>query len=297
MMELSLVIVNYNTAHCVGACLASIERHLADVPHEVCVVDNASVDDSVALLQREYRHVRLLCNERNLGFAAGINRAVHATTGRHVLWLNPDSALRDGGIVELLRFLNANPRVGIVGPRIVNADDSLQLSCRSFPSYRTALFHRYALLTRLFPGNRFSDQYLLTNWDHTSVRQVDWVSGACLLHRRQLWEELDGLDERFFMYCEDVDFCLRARQAGWQTWFHPGMCVRHDIAGSSRSGRVRATLVRHQSMWRYYRKHFGPNPVKDLAVGAAVGLRCGWLLAAGVARQGGRISGESGVHS
>jgi hypothetical protein len=274
-MDLSIVIVNYNAAQFLGRCLTSIAAHLAGIEHEVCVVDNASSDGSLELVKRAFPQVQLVASGRNLGFAAGVNVGLRHTSGRYVLWLNPDSEMLDDGMAELLRYLNTEAGVGIVGSQIVDPDGGLQLSCRSFPSYRTALFNRYSLLTRWFPKNRYTRQYLFTDWDHSTIHEVDWVSGACLLHRRQLIQEIGELDEQFFMYNEDVDFCLRAKKAGWKVHYHPGMRVLHHIAGSSRQVPVRMIIERHRSMWRYYAKHFPRHPVKDALVSLGIGGRCG----------------------
>jgi len=278
-MDLSIIIVNYNTAPYLAPCLASIGAHLADVRYEVCVVDNASTDGSATVIHRQFPHVQLIASDRNLGFAAGLNLGLRHTSGQVALWLNPDSELLDVGMAKLLQYLDEHPDVGILGPQILDADGGIQLSSRSFPSYRTALFHRYSLITRWFPNNRYSRHYLHSDWDHNTVHQVDWVSGACLLHRRRILDDIGWLDERFFMYCEDVDFCLRARQAGWKVTYHPGAQVLHHIAGSSRRHPSRMALERHRSMWRYYAKHFRRNVLKDAVVGAAIWARCGWTMA------------------
>jgi len=278
-MDLSVIIVNYNAGRFLPRCLASIEAGLDGIEHEVCVVDNASSDGSVPLIASQFPFVQLIANDRNLGFAAGVNRGLEKTSGRYVLWLNPDTEILDGGMAELLRYLNGEPKVGIIGPQIVDPDGGIQLSCRSFPSYRTALFHRYSLMTRWLPGNRYSRQYLHTGWDHATIREVDWVSGACLLHRREVLDDIGGLDERFFMYCEDVDVCLRARQAGWRVHYHPGLRVLHHIAGSSRRSPSLMVVERHRSMWRYYAKHFPRNPLKDAAMAAGIWGRCVWMVA------------------
>ncbi|MGH7775218.1 MAG: glycosyltransferase family 2 protein [Candidatus Binatia bacterium] len=278
-MDLSVIIVNYNAASYLARCLTSIESCLSGITYEICLVDNASTDGSRILIGDRFPSLQLIANDRNLGFAAGVNQGLERTHGRYVLWLNPDAEILDGGMAELLRYLNLQPKVGIIGPQIVDSDGGIQLSCRSFPSYRTVLFHRYSLLTRWLPQNRYSRDYLHTDWDHAAIREVDWVSGACLLHRRVVLDDIGGLDERFFMYCEDVDFCLRARQAGWKVHYHPGMRVLHHIGGSSRQSPALMAIERHRSMWRYYAKHFQRNLLKDATVGAGILARCVWMMA------------------
>ncbi len=278
-MLLSIIIVTYNSARHLRSCLDSIEEHLAGIEYEVCVVDNASNDSSAALVrERCGPRIRLIQNGRNEGFAAAVNTGFRNTAGRYIMWLNPDTKIAGGSIEELLLYFEREHEVGIIGPQVLNLDGSIQFSCRSFPSYNTALFNRYSLLTRFFPRNRFSRKYLHTDWNHQSVREVDWVSGACLLHRRSLIESIGAVDERFFMYMEDIDFCLRASRAGWKVFYHPGLSVVHHIAGSSRQVPFSMIVELHKSIWRYYAKHFPRNPLKDLLGAAVIWGRCAGML-------------------
>jgi GT2 family glycosyltransferase len=277
-MELSIIIVNYQSARLLMRCLRSIELQMSSIKHEVCVVDNASSDGSVPLIQTEFPKTIVVANRRNLGFAAGVNLGLKNTTGRFVLWLNPDTEVLNPGVSELMEYMHQRPDVGIVGPQILDPDQTIQLSCRSFPSYQTALFNRYSVLTRWMPRNRYSREYLHNGRDHSNVFRVDWVSGACLLHRRTLTQHIGGVDERFFLYGEDVDFCRRAHETGWAIHYHPAMRVMHHIGGSSRKSRYRSIVERHRSMWRYYSKHFRRNPLKDAVVGAGITGRCLWTV-------------------
>ena len=283
-MDLSIIIVSYCAAPLLKKCLGSIDRHLGDVDHDVTVVDNASTDSSVELVRSEFPAVALITNDRNLGYATAVNQGLARTRGRYVLWLNPDSEFLDSGMGALLRYLDAHTDVGIVGPQLVDPDGSVQLSSRAFPSYSTAFFHRYALLTRWVPSNPYSRRYLRADADHTQIADVDWVSGACLLHRRVVIDTIGPLDERFFMFCEDVDFCLRARQHGWVVRYHPGMKVQHRIGGSSRTTSYSTVIQRHHSMWRYYAKHFRRHLMKDAVVGTAIWGRCALKLTREVLR-------------
>ena len=277
-MELSVILVNYNSTEDLKNCLTSLHRHLSNLAFECCVVDNASATGDLDALQRTFPAVKIIRNSQNFGFAKAMNQGLRETHAPFVLWINPDAALQDKGITILVEFLKQNPAVGIVGPKILDPDGGDQLSCRSFPSYETALFSRYSFLTRLFPKNPFSKRYLGTDRDRSQIQTVDWVSGACLLHKRELSEKLGGLDERFFMYCEDTDFCLRARQAGWSTVYHPGATVEHSIGASSQGMPLKMIQAHHQSMWHYYTKHFKRNPLKDFAVCSAIKLRCLWKI-------------------
>jgi len=277
-MDLSVIIVSHNSAGYLEACLGSLDRHLAAFDVEVCVVDNASEDDTQGIASRRAPRLRLIANERNLGFAAAVNLGLAATTGRYVLWLNPDSVLLDDGMGALLEYLDARPDVGIIGPRILDPGGAFQRSARAFPSYDWAIGHRHSLLTRLFPANPYSKRYLRTDSDPAKVQDIDWVSGACLLHRRDVADRIGGLDERFFMYCEDVDFCLRAHQAGWAVQYHPVLTVQHQVAGSTRQRPARMLYERHRSLWRYYKKHFPRGIPIDAVAWSAIWGRCALVL-------------------
>lgn len=285
-MQLSIIIVTYNSARHLPACLESISEQLKGVEYEVCVVDNASDDESGAVARAAGERVRLVSNAANLGFSAAVNIGLRNTSGRYCMWLNPDTRVVGGDVRELLLHFDEEPGVGIIGPQLLNADGSVQLSCRSFPSYSTALFNRYSLLTRLFPQNRYSRRYLHTDWDHRAIREVDWVSGACLLHRRALLDDVGDLDELFFMYIEDIDFCLRASRAGWKVHYHPGLRVLHHIAGSSRQVPYSMIVELHKSIWRYYAKHFRRSPPKDAAAASVIWGRCAGMLARAALKRG-----------
>ena len=279
MTELSIVIATYNSRQHLGTCLQSIAEHLAGVDYEVCVVDNASTDGTAAIAAAAGERVRVISNDRNLGFSAAVNAGLRSTSGPVVMWLNPDTKVVGGDARALLQHFEDEPSVGIIGPKVLNGDGTIQFSCRSFPTYHTAIFNRYSLLTKLFPKNRFSSRYLYSEWDHQTLRDVEWVSGACLLHRRSLIDTIGELDERFFMYIEDIDFCLRATRSGWTVRYHPGLSVLHHIAGSSRQVPFRMVVELHKSIWRYYTKHFRRNPLKDAIAGAVVWGRCAGMLA------------------
>lgn len=276
--KLSIIIINYKAAELLRTCLRSIQNLLTEIPFEICVVDNASQDGCKEMIEKEFPSVLFIANEKNDGFARALNQGLWKTTAPYVLWLNPDAEFKDGKIAQVIANLDAEPKIGIAGLRIENTDGSLQLSCRSFPSYTTALFNRYSFLTRWFPNNPLSRRYLRTDFDHQKIQEVDWVSGACLLHKRDVLKNVGYPDEQFFMYCEDVDFCLRVKQAGWRVIYHPGARVLHHIGASSGHVIYRMTVIRHLSMWRYYSKHFKRNWVKDAAVASGIFLRCLFCL-------------------
>ena len=184
-VDCSVVIVNYHTDEVLAECLASLAKTAGGLEVEVIVVDNSATLAGGGFRER-FSGVRLVENPGNVGFARAANQGIRLARGRHVLCLNPDTVVHDGALAAMAGHLDAHPRVGAVGARLLESDGSLQYSCRRFPGYATILFGRYALLTRLFPGNTGSRDYLYLDWDHRTVRAVDWVSGACLMVRREV---------------------------------------------------------------------------------------------------------------
>ncbi|MDQ3069283.1 MAG: glycosyltransferase family 2 protein [Acidobacteriota bacterium] len=276
--DLSIVIVTFNSSREIAACLASLPPALDGMASEVIVVDNASSDGTARLVADGFPGVRLIETGANLGFSGGVNAGLRAATGRYAAWLNPDSRVIDGRFKDVVDWLDAHPAVGIAGLKLVDEHGGVEPSSRGFPSYHSALGHRYSLLTRIWPANPLSRRYLRTGAERTGVGQADWVSGAALVHRRELGEQLGGLDERFFMYCEDVDFCYRAMQRQWETRYLPLVTVLHEIGASSRRVKPAMIRARHESLWKYYKKHFTRNPIKDAVTYAGIFTRCRFLL-------------------
>lgn len=278
MIDLSIVIVTYDSAAHIAACLRSLPRALDGVRAEILVVDNASSDGTAAIVRRDFPQARVIARAVNGGFAAGINEGLSAASGRYVAWINPDTEVVGGRFADVIAWLDAHPETGVAGLKMVDASGRVEPSDRAFPGFYSALGHRYSLLTRLWPGNPFSKRYLRTGADREEAAAADWVSGAALVHRRQLAADLGGLDERFFMYCEDVDFCYRATAAGSSVRYLPFVTLRHEIGASSSRVKRRMIRARHESLWRYYRKHFRRNLFKDAAAYAGIQARCRWLL-------------------
>jgi hypothetical protein len=245
--------------------------------HEVLVVDNASSDATVAIIMREYPWVRVIARRDNGGLSVAINEGVRASKGAYLAVLNPDVHFDGDPLTPLASYLAAHPDVGIVAPKLLDDDGQLQMSCRAFPGYATALFNRYSLLTRLSPNNERSRRYLMSDFDHASEREVDWVSGAALMLPRRVFDEVGGWDPGYFMFNEDVDLCRRVHDAGLRVVYQPTVVVRHTI-GVSKSTSTRMIVERHKSMWRYYRKHLRGGALRDAATGAGITARCGVML-------------------
>jgi len=199
--------------------------------------------------------IKLVVHSTNLGFSTGNNRAISSTSGRYVLFLNSDTVVTQGALDGLIDYADSNSDVGIVGPKLLNLDGSLQFSCRRFPNLGAGFF-RNTPLGRLLPKNRYTTDYLMSDWDHATVRDVDWVSGAALMIRREALSQLSGFDEDFYIYCEDVDLCYRAHKSNWRVVYFPDSTIYHIIGRASNKVPTRMTYLFHQSMYRFYKKHY-----------------------------------------
>jgi N-acetylglucosaminyl-diphospho-decaprenol L-rhamnosyltransferase len=261
-MELSIVVLNYNTRDPLRNCLESLRTEGSTsvsggtIEAEVFVVDNASTDASAAMVAHEFPWVTLIQSPRNGGFANGNNLALVRATGDAILLLNPDTLMPRGGIATLLDRLTIHPEAGVIGPKLLKLDGSIHLACRrSFPTPSVA-FYRLSGLSRLFPRSPRFGRYNLTFVDPGRPLEVDSVCGACLLIRRAVVERVGLLDERFFMYGEDLDWCLRTRQAGWTVRYEPAVVVQHQHGAASRQRAVRTTFHFFRAMDLFYRKHY-----------------------------------------
>jgi N-acetylglucosaminyl-diphospho-decaprenol L-rhamnosyltransferase len=236
-MDVSILIVSFNTVDETLTCLASVFEQTRQAKFEVIVVDNASCDGSAAAIARRFPQVRLLALPNNVGFAAATNRAAREASGRHVLLLNPDTVVLDGAIDRLLCFADAEPRSRIYGGRTFFADMTLNRnSCHGEPT-PWSLFCIGLGLSSLFRHSSTFNSEKLGNWQRDTVRSVDCITGCFLLVKRDTWNELGGFDSSFFMYGEDTDFCIRARKAGYPCVIYPDAKIIHH---GGRSERVRA---------------------------------------------------------
>ncbi len=279
--RISVVIVLYNALEAAGKCLASLEgRGL-----EVIVVDNASTEGGLEALAARFPEVRLIRNRVNVGFARAVNQAVERSGGAYVFLLNPDTWLMNDAPAILADWLEAHPRAAGAGPRLRNPDGSLQTSTYRFPTLFQSAAHLF-WLKKLMPVDRLRGR--LPGWlgrrfgqmdPHDRARVVDYCTGAALMIRRTAWDRLGGLDERFFLYYEEKDFCLRARGAGGDIWFVPQAEVAHHIGASSDTAPETALMARYRSMLLYFAKH-QPHRLTALR----------WLLKAGAAFRHGLLA-------
>jgi GT2 family glycosyltransferase len=264
--ELSVITVTHNHGPFIGALLDSLDEERKRIDLEVLVVDNASDDDGAAVAASR-PWVRAMRNQTRHGFAFNNNLAIRASRGRHVLLLNPDTEVRPGALSELVAYLDAHPRVGICGPRLLFPDGSVQPSARRFPTLGWVLARRTPL--RLVLGRTvWSRRHLMEDGRLDTPQNVDWLLGAALAVRRDLLRTVGLLDEGYFLYVEDIDWAYRARLAGWEVHYVPAAeVVHHYQANIDRVLLGRYSWWHLKSMWRYYRKHLAP-PLLRLGVEA-----------------------------
>lgn len=273
--DLSIVIVNWNTREHLAQALRSIRDAGCAARVEVIVVDNGSRDGSPEMVSEHFPRVMLIASNYNAGFAVGNNRGTAFARGRYVLLLNPDTVVHPCACDGLVAAMECHPDAAAVGPLVLNTDGSVQYSARTFPTLRAALF-------RLFPWHPAVRRYLLADWDHAIAREVDWASGAAICLRREAIEQVGALDERFYMYCEDMDWCYRARQVGWSIWYDPRATITHLRGAASDQRPARMVLAFHRSMRQFYWKHYARGVPWPLRWAPAVGI---WLRAAAVLAQ------------
>jgi GT2 family glycosyltransferase len=255
-VTLSICILTLNARDFLRACLHSIQEHTI-LDHEIIVVDNGSSDGTSDMLQTEFPTVRLIQNQENLGYTYPNNQAMQLAKGRFIALLNPDTLVHSGAFEQLCAFLESHPDVGIVGPKVLNPDGTLQAPCRRGDSRPWAVISYFTGLAKRFPDKAFFNGYLLTHLPEDQIHPVDGVSGSCMFIRREVVDQIGYLDERFFAYQEDADYCLRARQAGWQVYYNPEAQITHfGGQGGSRVQPYRSIWAWHKSYFLYYRKHF-----------------------------------------
>ena len=276
--QVSAILVNYNAGRELDVALQSIADNLSERAWEAVVVDNASSDGSADTVGRFAPRARVLRNRDNVGFARGVNQGLAATSGPAVLIMNPDCRLSPGAFEALARELDASDQVALVGPRILNPDGSVQGSARGDPDMLTGLFGRTTWLRRALPHLGVSRRNVVTDTAAGGPSiEVDWVSGACMLARRSALLQVDGFDERYFLYWEDADLCRRLRARGYRIRYVPGATAVHRVGHSSRD--VRSSTIRafHESAYLYYSTHVAPTArPKRLAAKVLLSARC-WL--------------------
>jgi len=256
MVTLSVIIVNYNVRDFLEQALLSAQKALAGISHEIFVVDNASMDGSVHMLRKKFGEVIVIENKVNVGFARANNTAIRRSTGRYISLLNPDTLVREDTFSTILRAFDESPDAGMIGCKVLNPDGTLQLSCRrSFPTPWVAIT-RMLGLSYLFPKSRLFGRYNMTYLDPDAPARVDAISGSFMTVRREVIETVGYLDEQFFMYGEDLDWCYQIKKFGWEIHYCPQTSIIHYKGESSRVSHWNQLKVFYDAMVIFSEKHF-----------------------------------------
>jgi N-acetylglucosaminyl-diphospho-decaprenol L-rhamnosyltransferase len=259
--DLSIIIVSWNVRELLRQCLSSIVESLSTdrggrLSTQLIVVDNGSSDGSAEMIATEFPQIELVANERNLGFTGANNQGIAISDGRYVLLLNPDTETVGDALAEMVAYMEDHHRVGALGPQLLHGDGRVQSSRRRFPGFRTA-FLEGTFLQQWFPSSSLLEQYYVLDRADDEIQEVDWVVGACLLMRRTALDQAGPLDETFFMYSEEMDWCYRVKEQGWTVAYLPTAQVIHHEGKSSEQ----VLPVRHVQFQRskvlFFKKHFG----------------------------------------
>lgn len=265
-MDLSIIILNYRSRGLLKECLRALRLARPQLAVEIIVVDNASGDGTPAMVRAEFPEVRLIASDRNLGYAGGNNLGLKAATGRNVMIMNPDIIVRDGSLETLVAYLDEHADVGLVGPKLLNPDGSVQYSCYRFHTVMTPIFRRTPL-GELGVGRRALDRFLMADLDRKAHSEVDWLLGGAIVARRLAALKVGLLDERFFLYFDDVDWSRRFWEAGFKVVYVPASEMVHFHKRESAEGEWwkivtnRVGRAHLKSAVRYFLKYHGkPNP-------------------------------------
>ncbi len=266
---LSVIIVNWNVRDLLRECLRSIQAGGGDLSLEIIVVDSASSDDSVAMVRSEFPSVRLIPCTENVGFPRGNNIGLREARGDYLLLLNPDTVVVDNALAVLVSYLQANPDVGAVGPQLLNPDGSVQSSRRRFPTAATGFFES-TWLEGLAPG--VLRRYYALDLPDDATADVDWLTGACIMVPRSTYEVVGGMDEGYFMYSEELDWCRRIKESGRRVVYYPAAQVIHHVGKSSEQAVTARHINFNRAKLRYFRKYHG----RFMAAGLRVFLLAGY---------------------
>lgn len=264
--DVSIVVVNYNTRELLASCLESLYATIAGISFEVWVVDNASSDGSIEMVGERFPAVKCIRNDANLGFARANNRAISQSTGRYIVLLNSDTVMTPSALTTITTFMDVHPDVAVCGGQLLNRDGTLQNSIANIPTLATELLNK-SLLRRLFP-RRYPGKELQV----TTPIEVESIIGACMVVSRKAIEQVGMLDERYFFFLEETDWCLSMRKAGWKVCFHPEARIFHLQGASAKKVFVPARIEYWKSRYLFFRKHRTRTVLRVLKTGLLVRL-------------------------
>lgn len=255
--DLSICIVSYNVQNELRKCLNSIQQHVKNLSYEILLVDNDSLDQTADMIVKEFPAIQFFPQKKNIGFAAGCNVAIKASKGTMILLLNPDTILHEQSLEKMTAFLDTHPEIGIIGPQLLNTDGTIQNGLRQFPT-AAVILARYTFLKK-FPFFRTRiDRYRMRNADLSVFMEVDQVSGAAMMFSRKTLDRIGLMDERFFIFCEEVDFCRRAREKNLSVCYLPDAQITHSGGQSRKQVNNLVQFYRFESYMKYLQKNMRP---------------------------------------
>jgi len=260
MEKIDVIIVNYNSTQHLLLCLSSLYKYMGSQISAMLVYDNASTE-RIDIVEEHFPKAIVTRNARNIGFAAAVNLGLARCRSPYIMLLNPDTYIPDARIQSTIRIMQSRPDVGILGPQILDSNGQIQGSARTFPNLLTGIFGRTSIVSRMLPQNRFTRRDIVT-WkgDHSDTVEVDWVSGACMVIRKKAISDVGLMDDRFFMYWEDADWCRRMREKRWRVIYYTKAQVIHFIGKSSAHQPFKSSLAFHKSAYRLFCKYSnGPS--------------------------------------
>jgi GT2 family glycosyltransferase len=259
-MTLTIGIVNYNTKEDLKNCIKSIWQNPPKCDYQIIVVDNNSRDGSRKLLKHlKEKNIKCILNNENSGFGRACNQIAKIQNSSYILFINPDVKISKNAIDKLIKFSEKNEKAGITTGKLLFPDGSFQLSCRKFPTILRVLSGRESLLRKIFPNNVISKEYLMSGLDYNKIQFPDCVRGAVMLFRSDVFKKIGGFDEKFFLYFEDTDICLRLRKKGYEIAYLPEAVFYHELGSSTKKEKLRTKICINISMFHYIRKHMNYN--------------------------------------
>jgi len=253
-MDLSIIIVTWNSQEFIRNCLDSIFLSQGNISSEVILVDNGSSDQTAKIVEEFYPQVNLIQNKKNLGYAKANNQGIEEAKGKYILLLNPDTQVLEDALSLMYEFMQENPEAGTLGPKLLNLDKSVQPSCREFPTFSTLVWE-FSGLSRLFPKSKIFGRWRMGYFDFDKTREVDQPMGSCLMLRRETLEDMGIFDENFVMFFNDVDLCYRIKKKGWKIYFYPESKVIHSKGASTRKAKAKMIWLSHLAFYKFFKKY------------------------------------------
>lgn len=276
-IDISIIIVTWNSENWIKRCLDSILATSGDLKMEIIVVDNFSKDKTQEILKPYGSQIKLIQNSSNLGYAKGCNQGLKIAQGNYILLLNPDTEITENSLKKMRDFMEKNPEAGALGPQLLDFEGQIQPSCRRFPNYKLLLWELSGL-SRLFPKSKIFGAWKMGDFDFKSTREVEQPMGSALLIRKKVIDQIGLMDERFFLFYNDVDFCYRIKQAGWKIYFYPEAKIFHSKGASTGQVKIKKIIQSHRGHFFYLKKYHSSGLKAILLLPFGLGLLFSSLL-------------------